>query len=84
MPCRPSPIRHSRPSGDWIYELYHGALAKAASESHLGYHHPDVLAAWAKHGVRLIEAGSPDELGGLLYVQDHREIPMCLMWCRKG
>ena len=43
-----------------------------------------MLAALAKHGARLIEAGSPDELGGLLYVQDHRAIPMCLMWGRKG
>ena len=44
----------------------------------------DVLAALGKHDVALIEADSPDELGGLLYVEDHREIPMCFMWCRKG
>ena len=43
-----------------------------------------MLAALGRHGVTLIEAGSPDELGRLLYVQDHREIPMYLMWCRKG
>ncbi|MCH7607532.1 MAG: hypothetical protein IIC94_03040 [Chloroflexi bacterium] len=32
----------------------------------------------------VFEVCLPEELGGLLYVQDHREIPMCLMWCRKG
>ena len=47
------------------------------------YDERDVLEALGAHGVSLIEAASPDELGGLLYVQDHREIPMCLMWCRK-
>ena len=47
------------------------------------YDERDVLEALGAHGVSLIEAASPDELGGLLYVQDHREIPMCLIWCRK-
>ena len=46
-------------AGDWIYDFYHGAPAKAASESHLGYHHPDVLAAWAPTRSELTE-GYPD------------------------
>ncbi|MEL6773175.1 MAG: DUF6519 domain-containing protein [Pseudomonadota bacterium] len=32
-------------SADWTYDFYHGAPRRAESERHLGYHHPDVLAA---------------------------------------
>jgi hypothetical protein len=32
-------------ASDWTYDFYHGAPMRAESESHLGYHAPDVLAA---------------------------------------
>ncbi len=48
-------------AGDWIYEFYDGEPARAASECHLGYHHPDVLAAWSPRRGTLVEGypGSP-------------------------
>jgi hypothetical protein len=51
-------IGHEPPgfvASDWIYEFYDGASARAASECHLGYHHPDVLAAWSPRRGELVE-----------------------------
>ena len=46
-------------ASDWIYEFYDGAATRAASECHLGHHHPDVLAAWTPRRGALVE-GYPD------------------------
>lgn len=48
-------------AGDWVYEFYHSAAEDSASESHLGYHHPDVQAGWQPVRSVLIEGypGSP-------------------------
>ena len=44
----------------------------------------DEVRGWLEGlGMRLIEAGSPDELGGVLHCADHRLIDTCVMWTRK-
>ena len=89
--CLPELARVVRPGGilQLLFKRGEGTVTILDPEYNAGrsfrlYDEADVLAALDKHGVTLIEADTPDELGGLLYVQDHREIPMCLMWCRKG
>ena len=44
---------------DWVYEFYHSAAEQSASESHLGYHHPDVLSGWQPSRSTLTE-GYPE------------------------
>ena len=89
--CLPELARVVRPGGilQLLFKRGEGTVTIMdpqydAERSFRLYDEADVLAALGRHGVTLIEAGSPEELGGLLYVEDHREIPMCLMWCRKG
>lgn len=41
-----------------------------------------VLRRLEELGCGLVEADSPDKLGGLLYCQDHRAIPICVFWVR--
>jgi SAM-dependent methyltransferase len=43
-----------------------------------------LLALLEDLGMSLVEPISPDDLGGLLYAQDHRRIPLCIMWLRKS
>ena len=89
--CLPELARVVRPGGviQLLFKRGEGTVTILdpkynAERSFRLYDEAEVLAALGRHGVTLIEAETPEELGGLLYVQDHREIPMCLMWCRKG
>ncbi|MEX2431247.1 MAG: methyltransferase domain-containing protein, partial [Dehalococcoidia bacterium] len=43
-----------------------------------------LLAVLEDLGMALVEADTPDELGGVLHAQDHRHIPLCILWARKA
>lgn len=47
-------------AADWIYEFYHGAPEQGATESHAGFHHPEVIdSGWTPAEGALVE-GYPD------------------------
>ncbi|ABV94283.1 hypothetical protein Dshi_2550 [Dinoroseobacter shibae DFL 12 = DSM 16493] len=46
-------------ASDWIYEFYHAASEDSLSESHAGFHHPEVIAAGFTPAVGALVEGYP-------------------------